>query len=123
MTAGVKFAGDGEDGVADLFGVKSFAVGAPVKAVAGILGERRRVVLGGELIDGAEHDFAVELFGRHPVLDEVGSQVFEEFGISGAFAGEAEIAGRFDEASTEVTLPDAVDEDAHGDGLFADGFG
>ena len=103
-----------------MFGLQAAALEVPVEPVAGVLRGGGRVVVGAQLVDRAEHDLAVQLLDRHAVLDEVGGQVFQQVGIGGAFAGHAEVAGRIDQAGAEVVLPDAVDDDPHGDGLLQD---
>ncbi len=57
------------------------------------------------------------------MLHEATGEVIEKFGVRGGFAEVAEFAGGIDQAATEVVLPDAIDDDASGEGcgVFDDG--
>lgn len=63
----------------------------------------------------------MEAFETPAVVHEVGGEPVEEFGVGGRVAETAEVAGGGGEALTEVLLPNAVDEDAGGQGVLAGG--
>ena len=65
----------------------------------------------------------MHLFRGHAFFRKALSQIFEQFRVGGTLTGETEIAGRIDNARAEVTLPHAIDIDAHGQGLPHNGFG
>ena len=46
-----------------------------------------------------------------PCVDHLGGQPFEQLGVRGSAAVEPEIAGRLDQARSEVCLPETVDHD------------
>ena len=114
---GVEAAGDGEDGVVHLFEVEAADIGAPEEAVVGVLDGVGGVVGVGLLVGGAEDDEAVELFDGPAVLHEAGGKVVDQRGVAGRGGLVAEVVGRGDKAFAEVLLPDAVDEDAGGEGV------
>jgi len=87
---------DGEQRVSDLFRGQPMAVGAPVQPVARILLEALLRMLAAQLVDRAEHDFAVQLFDRESVVDEPLRQILEQFRIRGTLAVDPEIARRVD---------------------------
>ncbi len=49
---------------------------------------------------------------------EIDGEPIEEFGVGGGFAGDAEIAGSFNDASAEEFLSEAVDGDAARERVF-----
>ena len=59
----------------------------------------------------------MELFHRAPAVADFDCEPVEEFGMRGFFADATEVVGGFDEASSEVVLPDAVDDAAPGQGV------
>ena len=75
---------DEQDRVAHLLGGHPPAVGAPVAAIAGILRDVRRRVVGARLIHGAQHDLPVQLLDRVAVVDERLREVLEQLGIASA---------------------------------------
>src|SRR5262249_7405037 len=64
----VEVAGYHQDGIAKLLGIEPLAVGAPIEAIARILGVVGFVVVRAELIYRTKHDFAVELLQGHSVV-------------------------------------------------------
>ena len=65
----------------------------------------------------------MELLQGHAALDQSPGEVFEQFGIGGAFSRDAEIARRVADARTEMPLPDAVGDDAGCDRVGDNGAG
>jgi hypothetical protein len=74
-----------------------------------------------QLIDGTEHDVAVQLLDRAFLVDEPLRQILEQLGVRRPLARDAEVARRVDQTRTEVPLPDPVDDHARGDRLPVDG--
>ena len=105
-----------EDGVADGLGLEAAEGHAPEEAVAGVgrkAGREGSVVGATGLAVGLrEDDLAVQAFDPPAAFDEIGGEPVEQFGVAGGFAVGAEVAGGADEASAEMVLPDAVDQDA-----------
>ena len=58
-----------------------------------------------------------ELFERPAVFDKPVGEVVEEFGVGWDGSGAAEVVGIAGEALAEVPGPDAVDDDAGGEGI------
>ena len=119
----VEFAGDAEERVAHGFGVETLAVGSPEEAVGGIDRDGLAFLVGAKLVSAREHDFAVEFFDGPVTRDELRREVIEEFRMAGTITHEAEVRDGFDDAFTEVVLPDAVDEDAGREGIGGAGDG
>lgn len=117
-TAGgeVEASADRENRIAQRFGVEAAAVGAGVEVIFRIGGEIGMTA--GKLVGAGEYDFADELFGGPTVGDETVGEEIEELGMSGCFAGGAEIVGRTDEASAEEPEPDAIDVNAGGERIL-----
>src|ERR1019366_4848884 len=88
--------------------------------VAGILRQRFLIVRGGKLIDRTQHDFALQLFDRHAVVNEIPGEKLQQFGIAWAFTAETEVAWGIDDACSEIRLPDAVGDHPHRDRLLDD---
>jgi hypothetical protein len=80
-------------------------------------------VVGARLVDGAQHDLAVQCLDGHPAVDEGLRQVVEQLGMRRALAGDAEVARRIDESGPEMSLPDAIDDHPHRDRLAQDRVG
>ena len=119
----IEGAGEGEDGVAEGVGVEAAAVGAPEEFVFGVFGVGGLPVgvvggEGGELVGAGEDEAADEFFEGPAVGDEVVGEVVEEEGVGGGIASGAEVVDGADEAFTEEVHPDAVDEDAGGEGVL-----
>ena len=118
---GLEGAGDGEERIVELLEIEAADRGAPKVAIVGILLGVLGVVGGALLVGGAEDDEAVEFFDGPTVFNEAAREVVEEFGVAGWGGHVAEVVGGGDEAGAEVLLPDAVDEDARGHGVFGVG--
>ena len=116
----VEFSAKSEEGIAHGFEVEAADIGAPEEAILGIDFFVVRVGLATFLVDMGEHDDAVELFDGPIFFDERGGEVVEEFGVGRGFALGAEVIEGGDEAFAEVVHPEAIDEDASGEGI---GFG
>ena len=119
----IEGAGEGEDGVAEGVGVEAAAVGAPEEFVFGVFGVGGLPVgvvggEGGELVGAGEDEAADEFFEGPAVGDEVVGEVVEEEGVGGGVASGAEVVDGADKAFTEEVHPDAVDEDAGGEGVL-----
>ncbi len=59
----------------------------------------------------------MEAFHAPVVVAEVGGELVEEFGMGDGAAHDAEVAGGGAEAAAEVVLPEAVGDDAGGEGV------
>ena len=116
----VQIAGNIQYRVANLFRIHPFAIRSPVKPVTGILFEIQFVVFGAQLVSGAEHDFALQLFNGHAIFDKAAGQVLEQFRIGGPLAAETEITGRIHDAGAKLAFPDSIHDNPHGDGLVHD---
>src|SRR2546430_16952936 len=75
---------------------------APVQPVGRVLLEIPGIVVRAQLIDGARHDVAVQLFDRHLVLDEGLREIVEQLRVRRPLACEPEVARRIDEAGAEM---------------------
>ena len=80
-----------------------------------------RVVARGLSIRGGENDEPVHLFRRPARADEFAREPVEQFGMRRLHAVSPEVARRLDEASAEVTLPDAVHHHAGGERILRAG--
>jgi hypothetical protein len=107
----VEHAANGEDAIAEIFRVEAAWGEAPEVAIFGIGGEGIGMGRAALLIGGTEHDLIMERFEAPVVADEFLGEEVEEFGVGRAFSLETEIAGGIDEATAEVMVPDAVDDD------------
>src|SRR3954462_10190119 len=63
----------------------------------------------------------MQLLERPSRGDEATCEEVEQLGVAGPLAHCPEVAGGGDEASAEVTLPDAVDQDPGGEGIVGAG--
>ncbi len=52
----------------------------------------------------------MQMFETPAVLDQLGGQPVEQFGMRGAAAVEAEVVGRIDQAHAEVIMPQPIDD-------------
>ena len=59
----------------------------------------------------------MELLEAPALGDELAGEPVEEIGMGGACAVASEVVGRVRDAGPEVVLPDAVDDDAGGEGV------
>src|SRR5207253_1763505 len=77
------------------------------------------------LIRGRQHDRLVQLLDAPSVVHELDGEPIEKLGVSRAFAADAEVARRAHQRLFEMLEPDAVDEDAGGEGIVfgSDGSG
>ncbi len=89
----VEVAGDEEHGVAELLGIEALQGEVGVVAVERILDVLLGGLLGALLVDGGEHDEALQLLERHAVLLELDGEVVEQLGIGGRIADLAEVVG------------------------------
>ena len=115
---GVENAGDVEELVADDFGVEAGAGAAGEEAVFGVGLEVDGATGGGLLVGLGEDHFLHEGFDVPAGIDELKGEVVEEFGVAGPHALGAEVLRGFDESGAEELLPEAVDGDAGGEGIF-----
>ena len=72
-------------------------------------------------VDSGSHDQPVEPFQVPSAVGELGGQPVEQHGVSRFFAPLAELAGRVDQAASEVVHPDAIDQGAADQGMTATG--
>ena len=122
---GVQFAAHGEEGIAHGLEFQALDIGAPQEAVLGVQFGVTGIVLAALLINAGKHDEAVEFFDGPTVLHEAGGQVIEQFGMARRVGLVAEIVRGGDKALAEMMHPDAVDQDAGGEGVVGvdDGLG
>ena len=111
----VERAAEGEQGVADAFGVEAAAGKGGEQRVVRVLGEGVRVTRAGEAVGAREHDGAVQFFHRPAFGDEARGEPVEQFGMGRWLALFAKIVRRRDESFSEMLLPDAVRHDARGE--------
>ncbi len=117
---GVHFAAGDEHGIAEFLGGEAAGEEGGVELVSGV-GEGLALgigVAGAALVGGGGDDEGVELFNGGAMLGEPVGEVVEEFGMGGECAGAAEVVRVSREAFAEVPGPDAVDNDASGEGVF-----
>ena len=60
----------------------------------------------------------MEVFEAPSVGDEFGGEPVEEFGVRGLGAVDAEVTGSFDDAGPKMVVPQAVGDDACGEGIL-----
>ena len=111
-------AAGGEGDVAHDFGVEAEAGLAGEEVVAGVFFAEVGAVGGALAVGAGGDDEAVDVFEAPVFGEEFGGEPVEEFGVGGGGALHAEVVFGFDEAASEVLLPDAVDDDACGEGVF-----
>ena len=121
--AGVQPVGDVEEGVAEGLELELAGAAAPEQAVGRVFLQGLGPGLGALLPGLRADEVAVECLDGPAVVDEPGGQVIQQLGVGGLFPGGAEVVRRGDEAGAEVVLPDAVDEDAGGEGIAGTGDG
>src|SRR5499426_1930560 len=59
------------------------------------------------------------MFYAPPTFDELDRQPVEQFGMGRGLASRAEIFGRRYQSLSEILLPDAIDDDAGGQGVIS----
>src|SRR5262249_25848810 len=116
---GVEVAADGEEAVAELFGVEAAAIEVPQILVLRVLERALGVEGAGGLIGAAQHDHAVEPLDTPAALEETRREVVEQFGMCGRLAARTEIVGGRADALPEVHLPDAIDDHTRGRWIVA----
>jgi hypothetical protein len=90
-----------------------FGVGGVGGLPIGVLGGQA-----GELVGAGEDEATNEFFEGPAVGHEVVGEVVEQEGVGGEITGGAEVIDGADEALAEEVHPDAVDEDAGGEGIL-----
>src|SRR6185295_16489308 len=66
---------------------------------------------------------AMQLLDGHSVPNKEVGEVFEQLGMNGALAVESKIAGCVHDSSSEMPLPNSIDDDPHRNRLLEDRFG
>lgn len=111
---------------------EGIAHGLEVEAASGVMAEEEVFGIdaalvggggGGLLVGGAEEELAMEGFEAPTGVDELAGQPVEELGVGWWFGAGAEVGGGGDEGLAEVMHPDAIDEDAGGEGVVGGGDG
>ena len=116
---GVEESGDGQDGVAELFGVEATEVGFPEEPVKRVL-----LLVPGILWMGRGHlvgigikDDAVDVLHGPAVCHEFVGEPVQKFGMGRSTAQFPEVFRTIDQSLAKVPAPDAVDDDSGGEGI------
>ena len=110
---------DREHGVADGFAFEAAQVHAVEQFILGVELFGAGVGWGaGHLVSPRQHQLADEpLHGPVQVADEVDGEMVEQFAVRRRLAEHAEVVHGWHEAAAEEVVPDAVHDDAGGEGI------
>ena len=115
---GVEETGDGEELVADDFGVEPGAGAAGEEAVFGVSFEINRAAGGGLLVSFGEDERLHEGFYVPTGFHELEGEVVEEFWMAGPHALGSEVFGGLHDSGAEELLPETIDRNAGGKGIL-----
>src|SRR5262249_49949578 len=88
--------------------------------VSRILGSVLRIIGSTELVHRTQQDRPLKCLHGHSIVDEVFSQILQQFRVRWTLAGRSEIAGSIHNARPEMGLPDSIDKYPHRKRLFDD---
>ena len=104
--------------VADDFGIEPGAGAAGEEEVFGISFKINRVAGRGLLVGFREDERLHEGFHIPTGFHELEGEMVEEFGVAGPHPLGSKVFGGFDDSGAEELLPETIDGDAGGEGVF-----